>query len=93
MSRWTIALCCLFLYLIPNTVFGTELLVAVLEFSGPTGETAFLHTLSDQSRIIAANTLPSAQYQVITRESLHAILQDMGKDMSCLSGACEVEIA
>ena len=66
---------------------------AVLEFSGVGVDSDILHKLSDQSRIASSNTLPADQYHVMTRESMLEILNDMGKDSSCLSGKCEIEIA
>ena len=67
--------------------------LAVLEFSGVGVDSDILHKLSDQSRIASSNTLPADQYHVMTRESMLEILADMGKDSSCLSGKCEIEIA
>ena len=67
--------------------------LAVLEFSGVGVDSEILHKLSDQSRIASSNTLPADQYHVMTRESMLEILKDMGKDSSCFSGKCEIEIA
>lgn len=67
--------------------------LAVLEFRGVGVEQTVLLKLSDQSRIGATEVLPSANYHVMTRESMMGILNDMGKDASCLEGECEVEIA
>ena len=67
--------------------------LAVLEFSGVGVDSDILHKLSDQSRIASSNTLPADQYHVMTRESMLEILADMGKDSSCFSGKCEIEIA
>ena len=67
--------------------------LAVLEFSGIGIDTNILHKLSDQSRIASSNTLPTDQFHVITRESMLEMLKDMGKDSSCLTGKCEIEIA
>lgn len=67
--------------------------LAVLEFSGVGVDSDIIHKLSDQSRIASSNTLPIDQYHVMTRESMLEILKDMGKDSSCLSGKCEIEIA
>ena len=67
--------------------------LAVLEFTGMGLDPDILHKLSDQSRIASSNTLPANQYHVMTRESMLEILKDMGRDSSCLSGKCEIEIA
>ena len=67
--------------------------LAVLEFSGFGVDSEILHKLSDQSRIASSNALPADEYRVMTRESMLEILKDMGKDSSCLSGKCEIELA
>jgi hypothetical protein len=66
--------------------------IAVLEFTGIGVEPPILEKLSDQSRIVAANVLPQDTYLVMTRENMMQVLVDMGKDISCTSGSCEVEV-
>ena len=82
-----------FILLLPAQATAEIQWVAVLEFSGVGVDSDILHKLSDQSRIASSNTLPAEQYHVMTRESLQEILRDMGKDSSCLSGKCEIELA
>ena len=66
--------------------------VAVLEFRGVNVDPEILLKLSDQSRLSAVSALPKEQYSVMTRENMMMILNDMGKDASCLEGSCEVEL-
>lgn len=66
--------------------------VAILEFRGVGIEQSILLKLSDQSRLAAVQMLPKDQYSVMTRENMMMILDDMGKDASCMEGSCEVEI-
>jgi len=83
---------CILIFLVANPSHASQLRLAVLEFRGVGIEEAILHKLSDQARIVSANVLPE-EYQVMTKEGLIEILKDLGKDASCLSGACEIEIA
>ena len=66
--------------------------LSVLEFQGDDVEDSVLSKLSDQTRIAAVQMLPPEQYLIMTRENMMQILSDMGKDASCLTGACEVEL-
>lgn len=66
--------------------------VAVLEFRGVGIQSAYLLKLSDQSRRAALDVLPEEQYLIMTRENMLLILADMGLDVSCLKGECEVEV-
>ncbi len=66
--------------------------VAVLEFRGIGVEEAVLLKLSDQSRGAAVDVLSKEQYLIMTRENMLQVLTDMGKDASCMEGACEVDI-
>ena len=77
----------------PSVSAAEQIRFAVLEFQGVNVDDSVLKKLSDQSRIAAANVLPDEQYHVMTREGLLSIVQDMGKDITCLSGSCEIEIA
>ena len=44
--------------------------------------------LSDQARAGALDQLDPLTYSIITRENMMQILNDMGKDETCLDGAC-----
>jgi TPR repeat protein len=66
--------------------------VAVLEFQGVGVPNEVLLLLSDQSRESALNSLGD-EYSVITRENMLEIMRDLGKDLSCVEGECEVVIA
>ena len=88
-----LGLFCILGALWPSSSAAEQVRFAVLEFQGVNVDDSILKKLSDQSRIAAANVLPDEQYHVMTREGLLSIVQDMGKDISCLSGACEIEIA
>ena len=66
--------------------------LAVLDFESKLeGELSAI--LSDQARAGALDTLDSLQWSIITRENMMQILDDMGKDLDCVSGSCEVEVA
>lgn len=66
--------------------------VAVLNFTGAKVDEAVLNKLSDQSRTAAVMVLPHPSYVIMTRENVALILHDMGKDVSCIAGQCEVEL-
>jgi hypothetical protein len=83
----------LFVLFLPAQAAAEIKRLAVLEFSGIGIDTNVLHKLSDQSRIASSNTLPTDQFHVMTRESMLEMLKDMGKNSSCLTGKCEIEIA
>ena len=82
-----------FIMFVPAQATAETKWLAVLEFSGVGVDSEILHKLSDQSRIASSNALPADEYHVMTRESMLEILKDMGKDSSCLSGKCEIELA
>ena len=67
--------------------------VAILEFRGVGIDEEVLFKLSDQSRIAAIEALPKEEYSIMTRENMMMVLEDMGKDASCMEGSCEVDIA
>jgi sulfatase modifying factor 1 len=48
--------------------------------------------LADQSRAGALDVLDPLKWSIITRENIVQVLEDMGKDLSCLDGSCEVEL-
>ena len=66
--------------------------VAVLEFTGSEDED-LVSILSDQARAGALDQLDPLTYSIITRENMMQILNDMGKDATCVEGSCEVELA
>ena len=66
--------------------------VAVLEFRGVAVDTEMLLKLSDQARLAAVERLPKETYSIMTRENMMMVLEDMGKDASCMEGSCEVDI-
>jgi hypothetical protein len=79
-------------YMVFSVAYAEIKRIAVLEFRGSNVDQGLLLKLSDQSRIAASNLLPNDSYQVITRESMLQLLKDNGKDVSCMSGECEIEI-
>ena len=91
--RIVLGFLCVLAAICPTVSEAQQVRFAVLEFQGVNVDDTILKKLSDQSRIAATNVLPDEQYQVMTREGLLSIIQDMGKDITCLSGACEIEIA
>ena len=93
MLKKTMLLLIVFILFLPAQATAEVKWFAVLEFSGGDVDSDILHKLSDQSRIASSNTLPADQYHVMTRESMLEILKDMGKDSSCLTGKCEIELA
>jgi hypothetical protein len=64
--------------------------IAVLEIQGPL-EIRVLQTLSDRVRAGVLQAAPGTDYLVMGRENIALVAQDMGLDLSCLEGACEVE--
>ena len=66
--------------------------LAVLEFTGSENED-LVSILSDQARAGALDQLDPLTYSIITRENMMQILNDMGKDETCIDGACEVDLA
>ena len=74
------------------TAFADVQYVAVLEFRGVDLDEQILHNLSDQTRRGATDLLSKDEYLIMTRENMMGILQDMGKDATCVGGMCEIEI-
>ncbi len=66
--------------------------VAVLEFTGSDNED-LISILSDQARAGALDQLDPLTYSIMTRENMMLILEDMGKNATCLEGSCEVNMA
>lgn len=67
--------------------------VVVLEFRGIGTQEVLLQRLSDQSRMAVLESLLGHGYELMTRENMMVILDDMGKDASCFEGSCEVDVA
>ena len=61
--------------------------LAVLEFTGSDNED-LVSILSDQARAGALDQLDPFVYSIITRENMMQILEDMGKDASCMDASC-----
>ena len=88
-----ITLFCIWLCCLP-AAFAEEIKrVAILEFRGVGIDQEVLFKLSDQARIAAIEALPKEEYTIMTRENMLMVLEDMGKDASCMEGSCEVDIA
>ena len=66
--------------------------LAVLEFTGSNDED-LVSILSDQARAGALDQLDPFVYSIITRENMMQILEDMGKDATCIEASCEVDMA
>lgn len=66
--------------------------IAVLDFVS-SSEEEWIGVLADQVRAGALSELDPLEYSVITRENMMQFLDDMGKDVSCIEGSCEVELA
>ena len=66
--------------------------LAVLDFESTLGQD-MSSLLADQARAAALDTLDPLEYSIITRENMMKILSDMGKDASCITGSCEVDLA
>ena len=69
--------------------------LAVLELSGDAAPTTVLQQLSDKLRVGALEAIRAggSELEIMTRESMAAILGDMGLDVACIEGQCEVETA
>ena len=92
MSKWV--LCCFMLFLFfPRSALAEMKRLAVLEFSGIGVDPNLLSLFSDEARAGIVKTINKDEVLIMTRESTLQILKDMGKDASCMKGACEVEIA
>lgn len=69
--------------------------LAVLELSGSSAEAEVMLELSDKLRSGALEATQSSdlELEIMTRESMAAMLGDMGVDATCVEGQCEVETA
>ena len=66
--------------------------IAVLDFVS-SSEEEWVDALVEQVRAGALAELNPREYSVMTRENMMQFLDDMGKDISCVEGSCEVELA
>ena len=64
--------------------------IAVLELRGPV-EADVLRLMTDEVRGGVLDATRGGDFIVMTRENMALIAKDMGKDLSCLEGECEVE--
>jgi hypothetical protein len=71
---------------------GAQKRVAVLDFRGVL-DPSVLSVLGDRARGVALRTVGRAGYVVMTRESMAALLKDMGSSAICAEGECEVDTA
>ena len=94
MSTWYRALSLWLLTAFLTLASATERL-AVLELSGEAAPVAVMQQLSDKLRAGALEAIRTAdsELEIMTRESMAAILGDMGLDTACVEGQCEVETA
>ena len=91
MSHIRLVFILLLTLVLETTAFAEVKRIAVLEFRGVDIEQTYLLKLSDQSRSAALEVLGTDDYLIMTRENIHQVLSDMGKDIECVSGECEVE--
>ena len=78
--------------LLSQLAFANVERIAVLDFVS-SFEEEWIGVLEDQVRAGALSKLEPSEYSVITRENMMQYLDDMGKDVSCIEGSCEVELA
>ena len=64
--------------------------IAVLELRGPV-EADVLRLMTDEVRGGVLDATRGGDFIVMTRENMAIIAKDMGLDLSCVEGACEVE--
>ena len=83
----------LFLLLLPSLATAEIKRLAVLEFSGIGVDENLLLLMGEEARSGIIKVVDRNEILVMTRESMMLVLQDMGKDASCIDGTCEVEIA
>jgi len=67
--------------------------IAVLELSSESIPDLVLTSLTDELRAGALTALRETDASIMTRESIVAVLTDMGIDAACVEGQCEVETA
>lgn len=80
----------IFATFVAPTAHGARKLLAVLEFRGKDIRPEILMTMSDAARS-GALAVSNRGYDLITRESMDVMLKDMGGNLKCEAGECEVE--
>jgi len=66
--------------------------LAVLDFTSVKSERELLGVMAEMVRNEAVNQLTDSGVKVMDQANILALLQDQGKDASCLGGECEIEI-
>lgn len=77
---------------IPSALAADIKRLAVLEFTGAGADPIAVDVFSDGTRTAVIKIINKEEILVMTRESISEIMKDMGKDISCVEGECEVEI-
>jgi|GEM_PF-5171843 len=67
--------------------------IAVLDFIMEPEDQILRKILEDEVRAGLLEYSNPKELRILTRENMLLLLSDMGKDLSCLEGSCEVEIA
>jgi hypothetical protein len=65
--------------------------IAVLALQGKKLSNDVLNLISDEVRAGVLDATKGQNFVVMSRENMSIMLKDMGKDLSCLEGECEVE--
>lgn len=86
--RWVQVGVVLFLCLVASAAHARRL--AVLELRGSLDRES-LAAFTNAVRSAAVDSLRGTDVSVMTRENMAVLLQDMGLDVDCVEGACEVE--
>lgn len=67
--------------------------LVVLDFVGMDVDAPMLSLLTEQAIAGTVQVIDKNEVLVMTRESTIQIMKDMGKDVNCIGGQCEVEVA
>jgi hypothetical protein len=65
--------------------------IAVLALQGKRLSNDILNLISDEVRAGVLDATKGQDFVVMSRENMSIILKDMGKDINCIEGECEVE--
>ena len=65
--------------------------IAVLALQGKKLSNDVLNLITDEVRAGVLDATKGQRFVVMSRENMSIILKDMGKDLSCIQGECEVE--
>ena len=90
MSNFRLNLLFILVFLFPSISHAEY--IAVLETVGNSVHEDVRTVTSDSLRTGLHQNIDRGKYKLITRENLYMFLEDMGKEMSCAEGNCEVEI-